>query len=206
VQAYAAGVDAFSAKLNDNGALQWNTFLSGTGDDYGIGSVVGESGTVFIAGASDSTWGTPVRVYTSGGDVFAAMLNGNGSLQWNTFLGGPGEDYAIGLALDESGDVYLTGGSKATWGSPVRVYTAGEDAFAARLNGSGNLQWNTFIGGTGNDRGNSIALDANTNVYIAGYSYATWGSPVRAFTFGPDAFAAMVSAPSMFLPLVLREE
>ena len=73
------------------------------------------------------------------------------ALTWNTFLGGSGDDIGIAIAVDGSGNVYVSGQSNATWGSPVRPYTLDEDAFVAKLNSSGNLIWNTFLGGSGYD-------------------------------------------------------
>ena len=55
--------------------------------------------------------------------------------------------------MDGSGNVYVAGDSNATWGSPVRAYTAGLDAFAAKLTAAGALTWNTFLGGSGDDAG-----------------------------------------------------
>jgi len=162
VRAYTStGMDAFAAKLDSSGALQWNTFLGGSGYDYGQGVAVDGSGNVYVAGYSMATWGSPVRAYTSGGDAFAAKLNSSGTLQWNTFLGGNGSDQGYAIAVDGSGNVYVGGTSAATWGSPVLAYTALSDAFAAKLNSSGTLQWNTFLGGSGNNYGSGIAVDGS---------------------------------------------
>ncbi len=85
----------------------------------------------------------------------------------------------------------MTGESDATWGAPVRAYTAGRDAFVARLDGaSGVLGSSTFLGGAGTDFGLSITIDGASNVYVSGFSDATWGVPVRAYTAGGDAFVA----------------
>ena len=78
--------------------------------------------------------------------------------------------------------MYVSGYSNGTWGSPVRSYSSGNDGFAAKLNSSGALTWNTFLGGSGWDQGNAVAVDGSGNVYVAGYSSATWGSPVTAFS------------------------
>jgi len=178
--------DAFVAKLNGSGVLQWNTFLGGASYDWGCGIAVDTNGNVCVTGESRATWGAPDRPFNSSGmkDAFVAMLNGGGILQWNTFLGSSGDDFGIGIAMDTSGVVYVTGESRATWGLPVRPFTSSEygDAFVAKLDGGGVLQWNTFLGGSDRDAGRGIALDTSGNVYVTGWSCTTWGSPVRPFT------------------------
>ena len=194
VRAFAGGtIDAFVAKLNSSGNLVWNTFLGGAVlGDWGFAIALDSSGNVYVAGKSDSTWGSPVRAYSVGGAAFVAKLDSSGNLVWNTFLGNGG-GYAI--ALDGSGNVYVAGISTATWGSPVRTYSGSEDAFAAKLDTSGNLVWNTFLGSSSTDYGYAIALDSSGNVYVAGTSTATWGSPVRAFTEASnDAFEAKLDS------------
>ena len=117
------------------------------------------------------------------------------TLTWNTFLGVPAtDDQANAIAVDSSGNVYVAGTSNASWGSPILAFSGGTDAFVAKINSSGNLVWNTFLGGTGNTVGNGIALDSSANVYVAGTSSATWGSPVQSFSGGTDAFAAKLSS------------
>jgi hypothetical protein len=195
VSAYSTGFEAFAAKLDSSGALTWNTFLGGGGTDLGQGVAADGSGNVYVTGYSDATWGSPVSAYSSGQDAFAAKLNSSGSLTWNTFLGGSGGDLGQGVAVDGSGNVYVTGSSDATWGgSPVRTYSTGSDAFAAKLDSTGSLTWNTFLGGSGLDNGVGIAVDGSGNVYVTGFSDATWGSPVRAYNSGQDAFAAKLDS------------
>jgi len=188
--------DAFVARLDGgNGTLTWNTFLGSSSYDYSYGIAVDGSGNVYVTGLSWVTWGSPVRAHSSYmlfPDAFIAKLDGSGNLTWNTFLGGRGSsDYGQGIAVDDSGDVYVTGESTATWGSPARDYYTSGDAFAAKLDGSGNLTWNTFLGGDSIDEGNGIAADGNGYVYITGRSDTTWGLPVRDFTPGSDAFSDM---------------
>jgi len=190
VRAYTAGQDAFVAKLDNDGALQWNTFLGGSSVDQGY-SLDTDGSNVYIAGTSQGTWGTPVQSFNTSGEAFAAKLDAStGSLTWNTFMGGSGFDDGRGITVDGSGNVYIIGLSPSTWGTPVRVYTADYDTFIAKLDSNGTLSWSTFLGGDNGDYGESIAFGGG-NVYVTGESNATWGSPIRAYGGGvSDAFVA----------------
>ena len=121
------------AKLNANGALLWHTFLGGSDADIGSGIVLDASGNFYVTGDSGTTWGWPASPFAGGWDAFVARLDTNGSLQFNTFLGGPGSTTGSGLALDTSGDCYVVGSENATWGSPVRPYTGDCDGFVAKI-------------------------------------------------------------------------
>src|SRR5207248_2098788 len=130
---------------------------------------------------SHATWGSPVRAFSGDYDGFVTKLDASGNLMWNTFFGGTGHDEGYPIALDGSGNIYVAGASLATWGSPVNAFSGDNDAFVAKLDSTGNLTWNTFLGSSGTDFGYGLAVDGSGNVYVAGYSSATWGSPVTAF-------------------------
>ena len=180
IRPFVGSDDAFVAKLNDSGALQWNTFLGGSGADRGTDIALDTGGNIYVAGYSNASWGSPVRPFAGYDDAFAAELNNSGALQWNTFLGGSTkDDLCFDIAVDMSGNVYVAGDSYATWGSPVRPFAGIDDVFAAKLNNSGALQWNTFLGSLDYDFGGDLALDTSGNVYVVGVSYLAWGSPVR---------------------------
>src|ERR1700752_4090024 len=159
IRAFTTIPDAFVAKLDPSGNLLWNTFLGGNGGDLGYGITLDASGNVYVTGNSNATWGAPIRAYTMGiSDSFVAKLNTNGTLLWNTFLGGTGIDEAREIAVGGSGNVYVTGRSSSTWGSPViRAYTADMDAFVANVDTNGNLVWNSFLGGSAFDEAYGIA-------------------------------------------------
>lgn len=192
---YDAAGDAFVAKVDSGGALQWNTFLGGSAGDTGIAVAVDANGGLYVVGASGASWGAPVRPYSSKLDVFAAKLNAaTGKLKWNTFLGGSGQEYGRGLEVDHGGILYVVGESNDTWGSPVRAYSAEEDAFAAKVSRKGVLKWNTFLGGSGDDWGYGVALDTTGNIFVAGTSTATWGSPTLPFSGDHDAQIAKLNS------------
>ncbi len=190
------GYDAFAAKLDASGALAWHTFLGGSQDDLGRSIAVDASGNVYVGGSSWATWGSPLQSHNGFGyDAFAAKLGASGALVWHTFLGGSGFEHCLSIAVDASGNVYMGGSSTATWGSPVVAHSGIKDAFAAKLDASGALAWNTFLGGSEDDYGRSIAVDASGNVYVGGSSVGTWGSPLQAHSgIGDEAFAAKLDA------------
>jgi hypothetical protein len=201
---YAVGgvQDAFVAKLNASGALQWNTSFGGPGWDMGSDIVVDASGNSYVAGRSAAAWGTPVNPFAVGDDVLVAKLDANGSLLWNTFLGGSGDDIGSAIAFDTTGNCYVTGESSATWGSPASPFAGGFDAFVARLDTNGSLQFNTFLGGAGGDSGNGLAVDASGDCYVVGWSTMAWGSPIRSYVGDFDGFVAKISPAVVAAPVL----
>jgi hypothetical protein len=202
IRPYGGAEDAFVAKLNRNGVLQWNTFLgSAVGADQAYAIALDGSGNVNVAGESLFSWGTPVNPHSAdGSDIFVAQLSNNGVLKWNTFHGGQSIDRGYALAVDGSGNIYVSGESHGTWGSPVippSTSLINQEAFVAKLSKNGVRQWNTFMGeGNGADYARAVAVDGT--VVVAGFSTNAWGTPVRAHSgdwYG-DAFVAQLNSSS----------
>ena len=206
--------DAFVVQLNPStGARQWNTFLGGAQTDTGR-AIAASGSDLYVTGYSYGTWGTPIAAFPGNSEnAFVARLNGSGALVWNTFLGGGDfeDDKGQAIAVARAGRIYVAGQSDDSWGQPVQAHSGDEDAFVAQLNSSGALQWNTFLGGDGEDRGFGIAAD-DANVYVTGESwveYGDWGDPVRPGSGKYDAFAARlgVEPPELYealLPAIRR--
>ena len=95
-------------------------------------------------------------------------------LKWHTYAGSSVDDDGEGVAVDPSGNVYLAGWSDATWGNPIHPHSGGRDVFVAKLNRSGGLEWNTFMGSANEDAAEAIAVDSSGNVYVVGTSTAPW--------------------------------
>jgi hypothetical protein len=176
-------------KLDSTGSLAWQNALGG----YGRGVAVAGSGNVYVVGYSSAPWGTPIRSFTTDGttwDAYAVALDSSGNLTWNTFLGTQGDDAGWDIALDGAENVYVVGDSANAWESPVRAFSGGQEGFAAKLNSNGTLIWNAFLGGAGNDASYAIAVDTATNIHVAGFGNATWGSPILPHTGGANMFVA----------------
>jgi uncharacterized protein (TIGR03437 family) len=203
--------DAFLAKLNPGGsALVYSTYLGGSGQDLGNAVAVDAQGSAYVAGETSSpdfpvTGGIQNSLGGLGSaDAFLAKLSPNGaSLMYSTYMGGLGEDYATGIALDPAGNVLITG-QTASSDFPVKGSVVGADqglgdAFLASFQPSGVLNFSTLLGGALSDISRGVAVDLLGNAYVAGLTDST-DFPVFAAiqntTQGDgDAFLAKFSAP-----------
>jgi hypothetical protein len=202
-------------KLNPTGsALVYSTYLGGTDGEAGEGIAVDASGNTYVAGQTFSTDfpTTPGAFQTTrpgGQDAFVTKLNPTGSaLVYSTYLGGNLNDNANGIAVDASGNAYVTGGSDgASPNFPTTsdaFQTTGGGPFMTKLNSTGSaLVYSTFLGTGGTAV--AIALDAAGSAYFVGYSMSTtfpttsgafqttnnggWDAFVAKFTFGPTYMA-----------------
>jgi len=178
-----AQMDAFVAKLNAAGsALVYSTFLGGTSDDLGAGVAVDSAGNAYVTGltySADFPLQSPMQARIGGGaDVFVTKLNAAGNaLVYSTYLGGEADDFGLGLAVDRSNSVYVTGttGSVSfpTTGAAQSRFgstdSLGFDAFAAKFTTSGaGLVYSTFLGGSGMDVGHSITVAPDGSAFVVG--------------------------------------
>jgi plastocyanin len=175
--------DAFVAKLNPAGsALLYSTYLGGSGDDEAYAIALDASQNAYVTGRTYSTnfpTASPFQA-TYGGvtDAFVAKLNTAGTaLVYSTYLGGSNTDEAYGIAVDASGSAFVTGWTQSLnfpTANPLQAYTGGADAFVAKLNTAGSaLLYSTYLGGTLNDYGEAIAVDASGNAYVTGLTNST---------------------------------
>jgi hypothetical protein len=175
--------DAFVAKLDATGsALVYATFLGGSSSELeqGFGIAVDSIGDAFVIGhtaSRDFPTMNPLQQTYGGGprDAFVTRLDSTGSaLVYSTYLGGSNHEFGADIALDDAGQVYVTGSTKSadfpTTRSSVQPKRAGNyDVFAAKLDAEGSrLLYSTYLGGKGNDEGDSIAVDDAGTASITG--------------------------------------
>jgi hypothetical protein len=171
--------NAFITKLSpDATTLAYSSFLGGSGLDSGASVAIDSSGEAFVTGITSSTnfpTLAPLQATLAGEtDAFVTKINSAGTaMVFSTYLGGQGADQGSALAIDGSGNVYLTGSTSSnnfpTVG-PVQSALAGStNAFVSELQSNGSaLVYSTYLGGSGSDSGNGIAVDSSGNAYVVG--------------------------------------
>lgn len=214
--------DAFVAKINPGGnGLIYSTYLGGSGSlENGYDLAINSAGEAYVTGTTNSsnfpTLNPLQGNLAGGGDLFITRLSASGgSLLYSTYLGGGAGDFGISLALDNSGNIYVTGNTTSInfpLQSPLQVsQKGGLDAFVVKVNPGGNtLLFGTYLGGNLSDQGNGIAADNAGNIYIAGQARSN-NFPVqnaRQSSYGggsADAFVAKINTGSgVYLPIILR--
>jgi hypothetical protein len=193
-------VAKFDPSLSGSASLVFSTYLGGTGyypdsqgPDFsytdqqpGPAIAVDSAGDAYVTGITGG--GLPT---TSGafqrkladhrndghGDAFVIKLNPSGSaLVYSTYLGGNGLDGGASIAVDSSGNAYVTGWTWSTnfpTANPIQSSNGGTaDAFVTTLNSTGSgLLFSTYLGGSGYDYGYGIAVDSSGNAYVTGATY-----------------------------------
>jgi uncharacterized protein (AIM24 family) len=188
--------DIFIAKYSSSGTLQWVQSAGSTSNDLANGIALDASGNVYITGYfyGTATFGAISKTSAGNADIFVAKYSSSGTLQWVQSAGGTSNDAATGIAVDASGNVYITGYFfvTATFGATSKTSAGGSDIFVAKYSSSGTLQWVQSAGGTSSDDANGIAIDASGNVYITGYFYgtATFGATSKTSAGNADIFVA----------------
>jgi len=178
--------DLFVTKLNASGnGLVYSTYIGGSNEDYGLGIAVDGSGNAYVTGQTystdyDVTTGAFQTMHGGWTDVFVTKLNASGSsLVYSTYIGGNSEDVANGIAVDGSGNAYVTGYTQSTDydvtpGAFQTTNGGAYDVFVTKLNASGSgLVYSTYIGGSDGERGNAIAVDGSGNAYVTGTTQST---------------------------------
>ncbi len=188
--------DAFVAKYHPNGQAEWAHRAGGTQHDYGTDVAVDVAGNIYVTGfLSDGADFDGVTLTTNGAyDLFVAKYHQDGNLEWAKRAGGTDYEYANAIAVDASGNAYVTGSFQGVsdFAGATLTSAGGKDIFIAKFRSDGSIEWAKRAGGIGGDEGYGIAADASGNIYVTGkFSVAMDfdGAPVSGVN-GDDIFIA----------------
>ena len=173
--AHAGQDDAFVAKVRPDGeSLVYSGLIGGSAYDNGYSIAVDAAGNAYVTGEtlSDDFPRTVGLAHAGSRDVFVAKVRPDGAaLVYSGLLGGSANDRGFGIAVDTAGNAYVTGyTSSADFPRTVGLAHAGkDDVFVAKVRPDGAaLVYSVFIGGSADDNGYSIAVDAGGNAYVTG--------------------------------------
>ncbi len=210
----AGQFDAFVTKIDAAGTgIVYSTFLGGSGGETGGTIAVDTAGNAYIAGStfsSDFPVLHPIQAHNAGfADAFVAKIAPAGdALVYSTYLGGQNFDYGFAIAIDSSGNAYLTGDSASpdfpgTADSPIQssVVPGKYHGWVTKIDAAGSaIVFSTYLGGKSFDDGYGIAVDGQRNVYVTGQTTSSdfigaAGGPIQAALGGSsDAFVTKVNA------------
>ena len=160
-------------------ALLWGAHASGSGSTDSVMSIeMDAQGRTYVCGYFYNTavFGNTTLSSSGSYDVFVGRLS-NGAWDWVQRAGGSSSDQCRDIAVDDGGNVTITGyyysSNSATFGSTTLSGQGSNDIFVARLDSGGNWIWAKSAGGSSSDYGNGVAMDNAGNAYLTGEYYNT---------------------------------
>jgi hypothetical protein len=174
--------DIFLTKFDPDGNYLYTKTIGGTSNDSGQSVAVDSSGNVYITGffretvVFDPETGTDSITSKGEEDIFLTKFDSDGNYLYTKTMGGTSNDFGQSVAVDGSGNVFITGyfssnnadfniGGTADTHTPKGL----EDIFLTKINADGSYGYTRTMGGTDHDEGQSVAVDGSDNVYITGY-------------------------------------
>lgn len=168
--------DVFVARVKGK-TVDWVATAGGLSSEMGMAVDIDSKHNAVVTGHFNGTVGFGATTLVSSGenDVFVARLGPQGGFSWATGLGGTTADYPVALRLDAADNAWVTGylSTQATFGPTTLVSKGGTDVLVLKVGPTGSVLGALSAGGTGHDKGFSVALDPASHVYIGGYLRST---------------------------------
>ncbi|MBL7798333.1 MAG: hypothetical protein JNJ90_17695 [Saprospiraceae bacterium] len=212
------GVDAFIAKYDASGNYLWAGNIGGESVDIAYGIALDAGGNVCVTGffndMADFDPGAGLAILASQQgdvDIFIAKYDPSGNYLWAKNVGGTSDDYGLGIAVDASDNIHITGYYYLTSdfdpdaGTANLTSTGLSDIFIAKYNASGNYVWAKSMGGDNFDQGHDLVIDGSGNAYLTGSFRETAdfdpgaGTANRISAGGDDIFIAKYSASGNYI-------
>lgn len=159
--------EAFVAKYDSSGRQEWIVDLDELSSSSGGTDItVDDQGNIYVSGITNATLTTDVANPLTNGDAFVAKLDSTGGRFWTQTIDAPGSNLAAGVAVDRSGNVYITGDTIGDL--PGQTSIGGSDAFLAKYSSTGVRQWLRQFGTAQLDEAQGIAIDDRDRIYLVG--------------------------------------
>lgn len=202
---FGGSYDSYVLKLNQVGAFVWGTYYGGNGGDLALTSDLRDD-KILVSGYTTgmiSMGGSSFQSVHGGAlDAFIAIIDTSGNLDWHTYYGGINSEDAHDACFDQSGNVLLVGDSYSN-NFPVSanayqpLSNGGRESYIVKFNSTGQREFATFFGGTGDD--DILAITTNhSKIYVGGYTTSNdlqlMGASIQtAISMGKDGFYAAFS-------------
>ena len=200
--------DAFLAKFNSSGAIQWGTYYGGSNDEVFYDIAIDGSSNIYAVGYTKSTGmatsGASQTSLGGGLDGLIVKFTNAGSRVWSTYSGGSGSDILFCAGIDNASNLTVAGyttstTSIATAGTQQTFFGGNQDGFVVKYTSAGAKSWGTYIGGTGSDEISCLTLDGSNNIWIGGRTQsftaiATSGCHQSSYSGGDDGFVMKLNS------------
>jgi hypothetical protein len=154
--------------------VDWKKVLGGNGNDYGYSIIKTSDGGYLLSGRTTSNNGDITS--TKGGiDMWAVKLDAGGNITWQKTYGGNADEYSVAAAATPDGGYVLTGYTLSNNNGDVGQNHGNTDFWVLKINGTGAIQWQKTLGGTGDDRPSAITITTEGRIGVAGYTNSTNG-------------------------------
>ena len=170
---YHGGGDVWIVKLSDEGEIEWQRLLGGSGDDFGTAIERTSDGGYIVVGGTSSNDGN-VGENKGMSDAWVVKLDGSGNILWKKVLGGSRNDMAVSVIQTSDGGYVVSGITSSYDGDFEDNHSYYNDVWVAKFDGSGNLIWIKCFGGSYNEGSYSNLTAFVQESNDGGYVIATY--------------------------------
>ncbi len=156
--------DIFVVKYDSGGIKQWTQQIGTSNQDYSEGITTDSNGNVYVTGWTEG--GLDGNTNAGDADLFVIKYDSDGVKQWTQQMGTSSRDYASGISIDNSNNVYVEGGTKGILDGNGNA--GSWDIFVVKYDSSGNKQWTQQMGTSYSDGAKGISIDNTDTVYVTG--------------------------------------
>jgi Ca2+-binding RTX toxin-like protein len=169
--------DVSITRFNTDGSQAWNRQLGGTGSEAASSLTSAYDGSVYVAGATSSSFGGQTNSGLA--DGFIVRFNSDGSEAWTRLVGGSGLDQINSLAIGSDGSIFVSGVKNLVQGTSDDLVSG--DGFIARFSADGSLEWSQNFGGNGFEAATALTAGLEGEVYVSEFTLTNLDTQVLNF-------------------------